>query len=106
MSKKFNYAQIQGIKANLNVSDEFVKAVEKMADRLKTKPEYILAAMSFETGGSFSPSITNSIGVTGLIQFLKTNNLLLAVLFQELLKTARTCKLLKRFKIGWLLSDI
>ena len=71
MAKKFNYQQIQGVKGNPNVSAEFLKAVEKMADRLESKPEYFLAAMSFETGGTFSPSIQNSIGATGLIQFIK-----------------------------------
>ncbi|MBA2620103.1 MAG: peptidoglycan-binding protein [Acidobacteria bacterium] len=71
MAKKFNYAQIQGAENNANVSDEFVGAVEAMAQRLETKPEYIFAAMSFETDGTFSPSIQNQIGATGLIQFLK-----------------------------------
>lgn len=71
MAKKFNYQQIQGVKGNANVTDEFIKAVEKMAERLDSKPEYFLAAMSFETGGTFSPSIQNGIGATGLIQFLK-----------------------------------
>lgn len=71
MAKKFNYQQIQGVKGNANVTDEFIKAVEKMAERLESKPEYFLAAMSFETGGTFSPSIQNGIGATGLIQFLK-----------------------------------
>ena len=72
MAKKFNYQQIQGVKGNANVTDEFIKAVEKMAERLESKPEYFLAAMSFETGGTFSPSIQNGIGATGLIQFLKS----------------------------------
>lgn len=72
MAKKFNYQQIQGVKGNANVTDEFIKAVEKMAERLESKPEYFLAAMSFETGGTFSPSIQNGISATGLIQFLKT----------------------------------
>lgn len=72
MAKKFNYQQIQGVKGNANVSDEFIKAVEKMAERLGAKPEHFLAAMSFETGGTFSPSIQNGIGATGLIQFLKS----------------------------------
>lgn len=72
MAKKFNYQQIQGVKGNPNVSDAFLKAVEKMAERLGSKPEYFLAAMSFETGGTFSPSIQNNIGATGLIQFLKS----------------------------------
>lgn len=71
MSTKFNYAQIQGVKGNSFVTDEFIEAVEKIADRLETKPEYLLAAMSFETGGKFNPAIQNFIGATGLIQFLK-----------------------------------
>ncbi len=71
MAKKFNYTQIQGAENNANVSDEFVRAVEALARRLETKPEYIFAAMSFETGGTFSPAIQNQIGATGLIQFLK-----------------------------------
>jgi peptidoglycan hydrolase-like protein with peptidoglycan-binding domain len=72
MANRFNYKQIQGVEGNPNVSDDFVKAVEKMANALETKPEYVLAAMSFETGSTFSPSIQNGIGATGLIQFLKS----------------------------------
>ncbi len=68
---KFNYNQIQGVKGNGFVSNDFIKAVEKMSETLKTKPEFVLAAMSFETGGTFDPSIQNPIGATGLIQFLK-----------------------------------
>jgi peptidoglycan hydrolase-like protein with peptidoglycan-binding domain len=67
---KFDYNQIQGVKNNPNVTPEFIKGVEAMAGRLGAKPEHILAAMSFETGGTFDPKITNSIGATGLIQFL------------------------------------
>ncbi len=70
MAKKFNYQQIQGVKGNANVTDDFIKAVEKMAERLGSQPEYFLAAMSFETGGTFDPAIQNKIGATGLIQFL------------------------------------
>lgn len=72
MGRKFNYQQIQGVTGNGFVSDQFIKEVEKMADRLGTKPEYVLAAMSFETGGTFDPSIQNPIGATGLIQFLRS----------------------------------
>lgn len=68
----FNYQQIQGVKGNSFVTDDFIKAVEEMAARLGTKPEYVLAAMSFETGGTFNPGIQNGIGATGLIQFLKS----------------------------------
>src|SRR3546814_14047294 len=39
---------------------------------LGTKPEYLMAVMSFETGGSFSPAQANNAGsgATGLIQFM------------------------------------
>lgn len=71
MAVKAIYTKIQGANGNPFVTEEFTDAVEKMADRLGAKPEFILAAMSFETGGSFNPGIQNSIGATGLIQFLK-----------------------------------
>ncbi len=67
---KFDYNQIAGVRNNPNVTPAFIKGVEAMAQRLGAKPEHILAAMSFETGGTFSPKITNGIGATGLIQFL------------------------------------
>ena len=72
MAAKFDYSRIEGVQGNANITPEFIDAVEQMAERLGTKPEYILAAMSFETGGRFDPSIQNGIGATGLIQFLKS----------------------------------
>ncbi len=72
MAAKFDYSRIEGVQGNANVTPEFIGAVEQMAERLGTQPEYILAAMSFETGGRFDPSIQNGIGATGLIQFLKS----------------------------------
>lgn len=67
---QFNYDQIQGLADNPNVTPEFIAEVEAMAERLGARPEHLLAVMSFETGGSFSPSETNFIGATGLIQFI------------------------------------
>jgi peptidoglycan hydrolase-like protein with peptidoglycan-binding domain len=72
MAAKFDYSRIEGVQGNANVTPEFIDAVEKMAERIGTQPEYVLAAMSFETGGRFDPSIQNGIGATGLIQFLKS----------------------------------
>jgi hypothetical protein len=63
MPKKFNYQQIQGIETNTNVTAEFIKNVEEIAARLKTKPEYLFAAISFETAGTFSPSILYSVNL-------------------------------------------
>ncbi|WP_440222716.1 LysM peptidoglycan-binding domain-containing protein [Dokdonella sp. MW10] len=67
----FDYNRIAGVKGNPNVTPEFIAGVEAMASRLGTKPEYIMATMSFETGGTFSPSVKNpTSSATGLIQFL------------------------------------
>ena len=68
----FDYNRIQGVQGNPNVTGAFLRGVEEMAGRLGTRPEYILAVMSFETGGSFSPGVRNGAGsgATGLIQFM------------------------------------
>lgn len=68
----FDYNRIAGVEGNPNVTPEFIAGVEAMAERLGTRPEYLLAAMSFETGGSFDPAQRNNAGgsATGLIQFL------------------------------------
>lgn len=66
-----NLDDIQGVRGNPNATPEFKQAVRDMADRLGTRPEYLMAVMSFESGGSFSSSAVNSrSGATGLIQFL------------------------------------
>ncbi|MEZ5305704.1 MAG: peptidoglycan-binding protein [Pyrinomonadaceae bacterium] len=64
------YSGIQGVRGNSNVTPAFLNGVEAMAARLGADPAHILATMSFETGGTFDPAKTNSIGATGLIQFL------------------------------------
>src|SRR3546814_7043687 len=69
---EFDYNRISGVEGNPNVTPEFINEVEAMAARLGTKPEYLMAVMSFETGGSFSPAQANNAGsgATGLIQFI------------------------------------
>ena len=68
----FDYNRIDGVQGNRHVTEDFIREVEAMAERLGTRPEYILAVMSFETGGSFSPGQRNNAGsgATGLIQFM------------------------------------
>lgn len=69
----FDYNRIAGVEGNANVTPQFIDKVESMAARLDTRPEYIMAVMSFETGGTFSPSIKNPVSsATGLIQFLSS----------------------------------
>ena len=55
--------------------DDFTQAVRQSAQRLGTKPEYLLAVMLFETGGSLDPCQKGAIALdgtraTGLIQFM------------------------------------
>jgi hypothetical protein len=55
-----------------NTSQEFRDKVVQIADRLQTKPIFLMAVMSFETGGTFSPKVRNrASGATGLIQFIE-----------------------------------
>ncbi len=68
----YDYNQITGVRGNSHVTPEFLREVEGMSQRLGARPEHILAAMSFETGGSFDPAQPNNAGgsATGLIQFM------------------------------------
>ena len=54
-----------------NVSEDFKDKVMQIADRLGTNPNFLMAVMSFESAGTFSPSVKNRFtGATGLIQFM------------------------------------
>lgn len=53
------------------VSKEFADKVKSIAQRLSMVPDYIMACIDLETGGTFSPSIKNpQSSATGLIQFM------------------------------------
>lgn len=65
----FDYGSIEGVRDNPHVTPEFIQEVEAMAERLGTRPEYLLAVMSFESG--LNPGAVNAMSdATGLIQFL------------------------------------
>lgn len=54
-----------------NTSQAFRDKLVQIAERLQTRPLFLMAVMSFETGGTFSPSVKNRVsGATGLIQFM------------------------------------
>jgi len=54
-------------------TDMFRRELVAVAQRLALNPSYLAAVISFETGGTFSPSIRNpASGAVGLIQFTKT----------------------------------
>jgi hypothetical protein len=67
----FDYNQVTGVRGNPNVTPEFLRGVEGVAQRVGAQPEHLLATMSFETGGSFAADKVNKVsGATGLIQFM------------------------------------
>lgn len=51
---------------------QFARAVAGVADRLGIPAQWLVDVMAFETGGTFSPGISNGAGsgATGLIQFM------------------------------------
>jgi len=50
----------------------FVAKVKEICAKLGINPNWLMFAMNLETAGTFSHTIVNSIGATGLIQFLKS----------------------------------
>jgi hypothetical protein len=67
----YDYTQITGVRGNPNVTPEFLREVEGVAQRVGAQPEHLMAAMSFETGGTFASDVKNPrSSATGLIQFM------------------------------------
>jgi hypothetical protein len=55
------------------VSREFRDKIRDIAAEVETSPSWLMAAMAFETGRTFSPSVKNpGSSATGLIQFMET----------------------------------
>lgn len=67
-----NQAGVRQIAWGAKVSPVFKERVLWIADQLNTNPDYLMACMHWESGGTFSPSIKNAAGsgATGLIQFM------------------------------------
>ncbi len=54
----------------LTMSD--VKKISSVANKYGFPPEWLANLINYESAGTFNPAIQNSIGATGLIQFLKS----------------------------------
>ncbi len=74
-----------------DLEPEFTQKVQKIANNLGTKPEYLMASMAFETGGTFDPCIKNAAGsgATGLIQFMPKTAIGLKTTTDDLCKMTR-----------------
>lgn len=53
------------------ISSQSLAKVVEISDRLNINPSWLMAVISFETAGTFSPAKTNHIGSVGLIQFTR-----------------------------------
>lgn len=61
----------EGLVYSSLVSPAFCEKVTGIAARLGADPNFLMAVMAFESGGTFSPSVKNKLsGATGLIQFM------------------------------------
>ena len=50
-------------------ASDFADKIVRVANNIGTHPYWLANLINFESAGTFSPSITNSLGYTGLIQF-------------------------------------
>ena len=82
---------------------DFYKKVKTVATELKCSHLDLLACMAFETGRTMNPGIQNSIGATGLIQFIRPTAASLGTTTDELRTMTRVQQMdyvLKYFKAG------
>ena len=68
----------------------FLKAVKDTAKSLNCSFIDLLCCMAFETGRTFNPALRNSIGATGLIQFIKPTAIALGTTTDALAAMTRT----------------
>ncbi len=66
------------------VSAEFKAKLIQIARNIGVDPNYLISAIAFETGETFSPSIKNPNGATGLIQFTPDTAIELGATAEEL----------------------
>jgi hypothetical protein len=82
---------------------EFYKKVKVVATEVKCSHLDLLACMAFETGRTMNPGIQNSIGATGLIQFIRPTAVSLGTTTDELKTMTRVQQMdyvLQYFKAG------
>ena len=70
---KLDRGTINGIAAPWTTDQPFLDKVKDISAKLNLNYLDMLACMNLETGRTFDPAITNSLGYTGLIQFGETS---------------------------------
>ena len=79
--------------------DAFIERIGKLSKSIGCDPVDMLACMAFETGRTFKPDQRNSIGATGLIQFLSKTATDLGTTTNELaaLTRAQQCDWVEKY---------
>jgi hypothetical protein len=85
-NRNYNRADIP---ADWTQDAAFIKKVKEVAKNLKCDYIDLLACMAFETGRTFDPGLRNSIGATGLIQFIRPTARALGTTTDELAAMSR-----------------
>ncbi|MBV9760224.1 MAG: hypothetical protein JO340_06655 [Acidobacteriaceae bacterium] len=77
--------QLQTIAWGAKVSSDFKARVLDLCDNLGMEADYLMSAMAFESGETFSASIRNQAsGATGLIQFMPSTAVHMGTTIDEL----------------------
>lgn len=98
----------------IDSGSEFGTTLVSEAEKRGLDPQALLAVMSFETGGTFSPSEVNKAGsgATGLIQFMPRTAKALGTTTEKLARMSQTeqltyvFKYLDQFKFNWSGMDV
>jgi hypothetical protein len=69
--KKGDNGKVNGVPTPWSTDTAFISKVKSVAQQFNANYIDMLACMANETGATFDPGIQNSIGATGLIQFMK-----------------------------------
>jgi hypothetical protein len=72
MLKRSNRKLAQDISDAYPKASSFANKIVRVAKNIGTHPYWLANLINFESAGTFDPSITNSLGYTGLIQFGKS----------------------------------
>jgi len=100
-TETINEAQLAKMPQEWTKDQDFLSAVQALAGKMGSKPIELLALMSFESAGTMSPSITNSLGYTGLIQFGNSACTTLSKYYKTTITTAMLRQMSRVQQMEW-----
>jgi uncharacterized protein (DUF2345 family) len=100
-TETINEAQLAKMPSEWTKDQDFLSAVQSLAKKMGSKPIELLALMMFESAGTMSPSITNSLGYTGLIQFGNSACTTLSKYYKTTITTAMLRQMSRVQQMEW-----